>query len=157
MKVSRGCEMYRVIMRLKEMKQLLKQLNKDYYSNLQERTDQAKTELDMAQHLLQSDPFNRDLQSKEHEARQKYIIVHKLLLAQLKQQTKIRWAEEGDENTAFFHTIVSQRHRGNQIHMLRNETWEYIEDKEKLKEHIVNFYADFSGETTSSCHRLLGV
>lgn len=42
--------------------------------------------------------------------------------------------------------MVSQRHRRNKIHVLRNEVGEYLEDKQHIRDHIVGFYLNFLGK-----------
>lgn len=58
-------EMYKVVRKLKEMKKLLKHLNKERYNNLHRRTEKARAELDECHSLLQIDQFNVDLLRRE--------------------------------------------------------------------------------------------
>ncbi|KAJ9539315.1 hypothetical protein OSB04_032048 [Centaurea solstitialis] len=66
----------------------------------------------------------------------------------LKQRAKVRWAIEGDENSRFFHGIINQKKRGNQIHGLSvNGCW--VTDPPLIKEASLLFFKNkfeaFSG------------
>ena len=59
-------------------------------------------------------------------------LAHELLTWQLKSKTK--WAELGDANTKYFHTIASARRNFNSIWALKNEEDAWVENDDQLKE-----------------------
>lgn len=142
--------MYRLVLKLREMKSLFKALNKAKYSNLRDRTDKTKAELDNIQLLLQGDMFNKELQARETVAREHYVSLQKLYIAQLKQQTKIHWDGEADANTAFFHVAVNARHKSNVIHKLTDGSGVCLEEKSELRDHIVGYFSAMLGKTETT-------
>lgn len=61
------------------------------------------------QKQLQGDLTNHDLQSKEAEARKKYLELNQARMAFLHEKVKCEWLKEGDSNTAYFHACLKKR------------------------------------------------
>ncbi|XP_020249274.1 uncharacterized protein LOC109826664 [Asparagus officinalis] len=61
----RGYYMYKLVMKLKNLKPVLKELNKRHFMNISEQFIRAKGELTKIQQHLANDPFNSDLIIKE--------------------------------------------------------------------------------------------
>lgn len=57
----------------------------------------------IAQQELQTNPTNSELIEKEIKNRQEYQAAHKYYVSSLSQKAKVRWFQEGDENTKVFH------------------------------------------------------
>lgn len=81
----RGCAMFRLIHKLKQVKQSLKHLNTSCYSKLQERSKMALQHLEEVQQRLATCPLNSDLMQSERQACDNYMTVHSLYLKELKQ------------------------------------------------------------------------
>lgn len=85
----------------------------------------------------------RDLSTPEKEAfvstRRQFFNAEKIISQSLKQNSRVRSARAGDENTSFFHGIVRGGLKRNTIKGLNvNGCW--VEDPSTLKNHIADFF-----------------
>lgn len=56
------------------------------------------------------------------------------------QRARIKWLNEGDKNTKFFHASVIQRRRRNRIYRIQNNRGEWVEGKEETFAAILEHY-----------------
>jgi len=69
-----------------------------------------------------------------------------------KQRAHVRWLQEGDHNTSFFHVVCKERKRRNRVWSLRREDGSWVEDEEEKRRFIANYFLDLfrsSGGQTS--------
>ncbi|KAK8938531.1 hypothetical protein KSP39_PZI010850 [Platanthera zijinensis] len=57
-----------------------------------------------------------------------------------RQRAKVRWLTEGDSNTAYFHSMASNRRRGNRIHQVGDSTGNLTEDPAAIEAAFVQFF-----------------
>lgn len=57
-----------------------------------------------------------------HKAQAEYIYWLKQEQSTLKQRARINWAEEGDSNSKYFHSIIKQRRRRSQLLRIKNNS-----------------------------------
>ena len=60
-----------------------------------------------------------------------------------RRRAKIKWCNLGDENTRFFHTMATYRHRSNKIKCLQHEGVEIFEDVQKIHFATAHFKSFF--------------
>ncbi|KAM6580946.1 uncharacterized protein LOC115695256 [Cannabis sativa] len=104
--VVHGTLMYQIVAKLKALKPVLKQINREGFSDLQAASIQAQEVLNECQNKLTVEPLNQQVQIAEAEARNKFIQAHKKYQSFLHQKAKINWVKEGDDNTAIFHASI---------------------------------------------------
>ncbi|XP_074283967.1 uncharacterized protein LOC141608520 [Silene latifolia] len=115
-----GTKMYRVIRKLKLLKPQLKKLNKTIFSDVENKTDLAQTELfDIQKKLIQS-PDNADLVRQELQANQNFVWLLKAKMNFLRQKAKAHWLAEGDANSSYFHGVIKARRCTNTIQQIRD-------------------------------------
>ncbi|XP_022040278.1 uncharacterized protein LOC110942824 [Helianthus annuus] len=105
---------------------------------------------------------SRDLSPDEVDQRgdcKRFILeVDRLKTLDLKQKSRVRWAVDGDENTAYFHGVVNANTTNNRINgMWVDGAW--VTHPLMLKEYVANFFsAKFKEPMTSRpdliCHNI---
>ncbi|XP_039068118.1 uncharacterized protein LOC120214237 [Hibiscus syriacus] len=118
---SQGNPMQQLFFKLKRLKNSLKALNQNQYSNISARVNQKKMELQEQQirSLNFADSFHKELQLQNE--------LHLLEEAEnmfLRQKAKVQWINHGDKCTKFFHSVVATRSKRDTIH----KAWPIIGD-----------------------------
>ncbi|XP_027088449.1 uncharacterized protein [Coffea arabica] len=72
------------------------------------------------------------------------------------QKARLRWLQEGDKNTQFFHAQVNSRRKMNRMQQLQKEDGTWTENEAELGAEIGNYYRQlFTKSTESSNHEIL--
>ncbi|GJR91055.1 RNA-directed DNA polymerase, eukaryota, reverse transcriptase zinc-binding domain protein [Tanacetum coccineum] len=127
----RGCHMYRVVQKLKVLKKPLNQLNWQN-GNLFEKVNILKEKLKEAQSEVDADPFNFAKRENAVNLGNEYSKSAEDELKLVHQKAKIRWLEEGDRNTSYFHNILKARKHKSRIESI------YCEDGRRVEGSLVN-------------------
>ncbi|XP_059289204.1 uncharacterized protein LOC132042695 [Lycium ferocissimum] len=76
----------------------------------------------------------------------------------LKQQAQIKWYEEGDANTRYFHNIIKDRRRRLHLHRIQNHRGKWIQNEGKIGKTVVKHFKNLFNlpeptvdETVVSC------
>ncbi|XP_024972769.1 uncharacterized protein LOC112511400 [Cynara cardunculus var. scolymus] len=112
-----GTFMFRIASHLKALKTPLRQL-RNSYGNLGKRVSFLKTELDRIQMDVDKDPSNGELGQDLGHIRIAYQNACRDKESAAKQRAKIKWLNEGDLNTKFFHKVIKERHYSNSIQLV---------------------------------------
>ncbi|XP_056695032.1 uncharacterized protein [Spinacia oleracea] len=136
-----GCHMYKVLQKLKWIKNDLKVLNKAGFSSVEATSIKYHQEFIQAQNALHSDPTNNDLATNEKLAGEKYKKAQANYLSYLSQTAKIQWLALGDENSKLFHMSIKQRRKQNKINFIHNAAGEWIQSYEGVQEAFSQFYS----------------
>ncbi|XP_074293386.1 uncharacterized protein LOC141620407 [Silene latifolia] len=91
-----GTCMFRVVKRLKLMKNALKKLNGSLFSDIERNTDIAYKVMIHTQEELQRDPYNKQLMDIERQTRESYHLLATAKVEFLRQKAKCAWAKDGD-------------------------------------------------------------
>nr|XP_027090307.1 uncharacterized protein LOC113711341 [Coffea arabica] len=67
------------------------------------------------------------------------------------QKARIKWLQEGDNNTSFFHASVMSRRKQNRINGLKMRSGEWCRNEEEVREEIVDYFQQLftSGDPTN--------
>jgi len=57
-----------------------------------------------------------------------------------RQQAHVRWLQEGDRNTSFFHAMCRERRKRNRIGRLRKDDGSWVEVEEEKRSFIANYF-----------------
>lgn len=142
-----GSAMYSLSLKLKLLKKEIMDINREHFSDLEERVKEAHSHLVSYQNQLMADPTPL-LASCEKEAHKKWVT---LALAEerfLEQRSRVNWLENEDTNTPVFHIIVVSRRALNQIHYLIDVGGNRLSSILDIKSHCVSFYEDLFGAET---------
>nr|GEV56184.1 hypothetical protein [Tanacetum cinerariifolium] len=139
-KVS-GCQMYKVVQRLKLLKKPLNKLNWQN-GNLFEKANTLKEKLKVAQSNVDADLFKLAKRQIEVNLVNEYTKVAEDELKLLHQKAKIQWLKEGDKNSAYFYNILKARKNKSRIENI------CCEDGSRVEGDIVNEALDMIKEVS---------
>lgn len=101
--------MFILSQKLKLLKSKLKVWNKDVFGNVHDLLNKATKNMDVIQSQIQSEGQKEDFLAKEQKAQLEMEISLKLEDLFWQEKHKVKWHNEGDRNTAFFHKISKFR------------------------------------------------
>ncbi|XP_010431231.1 PREDICTED: uncharacterized protein LOC104715533 [Camelina sativa] len=139
-----GSAKYSLAKKLKALKGELRDLNREHFSDLENRTREAQEALTHCQVLLLHNPL-LIAAAQEKQAYKKWLTLTTAEEKFLFQRARIKWFECGDLNTAYFHRMVATRRASNQIHYLVNEQGQRLHKPEDIKLHCVSYFEDLLG------------
>ncbi|XP_027158364.1 uncharacterized protein LOC113759985 [Coffea eugenioides] len=121
------------------VKSKLKVWNKEVFRNIETRV--AELERDMRAAEMQYDT-GRTVEAKivYHEARAAYMKQLAVECGFWRQKSRIKWIQERDANTAFFHSVVRQRRASNYISGIRSATRQWLTEVEDIKSSAAAFF-----------------
>lgn len=140
-----GSEMFRVSKKLKALKNPIRSFNKDRYSNLEKRVEEAQTCLNQIQQNLLSSP-SVAIAEAEGEAQRKLGILLRAEKAFLFQRSNISWLNVGDCGSHYFHKLMATRRSQNHIHLLIGPSGEKYETRESIHAYCLAHFAEFLGK-----------
>ncbi|XP_018467689.2 uncharacterized protein LOC108839423 [Raphanus sativus] len=138
--------------KLKEMKPIIRSFNKENFSEIEKRVQEAFDHLTDCQQESLSTP-SLAAAAAEKSAHAKWFTLAKAEDKFLHQRSRVQWSAEGDAGTAFFHRAIRARQAQNHIHYLM-ENGSIIDTLDGIKCHAVNHFQQLLGgpnvATTSS-------
>ncbi|WZY77835.1 hypothetical protein YC2023_024219 [Brassica napus] len=109
-----GMDLSHLCYKLKQIKRVLKKINRENYSNIQERVIETNGLLKVAQVKALSDPTTANF-LEEKTLMEKFNFLRSLEESYFRQRSRISWLKEGDQNTTFFHRLTQVRNSNNSI------------------------------------------
>ncbi|XP_074304759.1 uncharacterized protein LOC141639570 [Silene latifolia] len=110
-----GTLMYRLVTKLRNLKNPLKMLNRNGFSDVEKSVGVAKALLEDIQCQMYANPTDLNLLSAEQEAAASYRLLCKIQHSFLSQKAKVDWLHFGDDNTRFFHSQIRARQVHNRV------------------------------------------
>ena len=99
----------------------------------------AKEEVRSWEQLSDKRQLDEGDRKKWVEIRKRWLELEEKSLALERQRAKLKWINEGDENSRFFHSMCKMRERKNAILGL-NIGMDWVEEPEMIKRHIFEFF-----------------
>ena len=137
--------MYRLTRKLRSVKTRLKAFNFHAFANILEKVVDAREALHHAQASLLGNPNDPGMVENEKVCLN---IFHDLALVEegfLKQKSRIKWLNLGDQNSNFFHKAVKVRNSRNSIKSITLDNGYRSEDPETIKQEVVNHFRSVLG------------
>ncbi|XP_056172498.1 uncharacterized protein LOC115693838 [Syzygium oleosum] len=135
-----GTPMFIVYCKLKALKAKLKLMNRTSFSDISNRTEQARLNLSTVQTALESNPFDQNLNASEVTLLRTFSDLRSQEESFFRQKSRIRWLKEGDLNTKYFHHFVNKRRLHNRILTVSTEDGVLITDPQEVNSHIVRHF-----------------
>ena len=145
-----GTPMYVLVRKLKNLKPVLRKLNRDGFSDVGDSDSEAAQRLKDCQRKLHADPHNLELINAEREANNQYMFAHSAYLSFLRQKSKLMWLKDGDANTRFFHASIRMRQCHSSIHSIENFNGVIVNQPEDVANAFVDYYKVILGTSVST-------
>ncbi|XP_062079309.1 uncharacterized protein LOC133783675 [Humulus lupulus] len=144
-KVVSGTEMYKLVLKLKRLKQVFREINREGYHDIHKAEVQAKLYMLEIQKSLHQDPLNESLIQQEALAREEFTRLNRAYLLFLAQKAKTRWVMNGDENTAIFHASLKARRIQNRIYSIHTEQGTGVDIVDGVQRAFLDYYQNLLG------------
>ena len=145
--VVRGCKMFKVIQKLKRLKEALKLRNQHGFSDIQARAIQAYQRMITAQDKVHVHGRDANMITDEKQATEQYKQAQGRYLSFLKQKTKEMWIDKGDDNTKMFHQSIKARRSRNRVYAIQDKHGSWQNEEKGVKEAFVQYYQELLGES----------
>ncbi|XP_020272091.1 uncharacterized protein LOC109847264 [Asparagus officinalis] len=151
-KEIRGYNMYRFYTKLRNLKHVLKNLNKKQFMDISQQVLRAKSELCDVQEELNSDLFNSELIVKEKDRIKKYTNLLDCESSFYRQKTNIKWALHANKSSQLFHSVMKSKRHQNRVLSIYTENGSRIADMDGITSEFVEYYKKLFGnkKTTSA-------
>ena len=140
-----GCEMFKTVKRLKNLKKHLKRLAWEK-GNVFENVINIRDKLKKVQTEIDRDPDDKKLREEESVILVEYMEALKIEEKLLFQKAKIKWLSLGDRNNAFFHRTLKSRYHKNRISAIEDCMGNRVEG-ENVADLFVQHFQKFLGES----------
>ncbi|XP_039155815.1 uncharacterized protein LOC120287175 [Eucalyptus grandis] len=137
-----GVSMYKLVSKLKTLKGRLKLLNKESFSDISTRTAEAMNALRITQHALHQDPTNITFAELEKVQHRCFMDLKSQEESFYRQKSRIRWLQEGDRNTKFFHHSVSRRQLRNRILSIKDSSGTLIMNPIGVQQVFISYFTN---------------
>ncbi|KAJ9536686.1 LOW QUALITY PROTEIN: hypothetical protein OSB04_un000159 [Centaurea solstitialis] len=145
-----GSFMHKVLCRLKKLKTPLRKL-RGACGNFSKRVSTIKSELDIVQIACDSEPYNVDLMEDLAHIQLAYQQARLDEEMYFAQRAKIKWLNEGDGNTRYFHNAVKERRGKNYIRSVCDLNGNYTFDNGVEDVFVDHFHTILGTEDGSVC------
>jgi len=104
--------------------------------DLEKRVKKVKKELEANRRRA----IDRDQVAREEILRYKLEKLEEQIDIYWRQKAHVKWLEQGDRNTAFFHAMCREKRRRNRIGRMKKEDGSWVEEEVEKCRFISNFY-----------------
>ncbi|GAA0160854.1 hypothetical protein LIER_17311 [Lithospermum erythrorhizon] len=135
-----GDPLYTLGMKLKRLKGVLKSWNRHTFGNVFSRVEQSEEEVQHCEAAFESSGLVEDREALQHA---KAFHLRSLAMKEdfLKQQSGIKWLQEGDRNTAFYHNFVRKKRKKRAVLGIMEEG-NWLDMPDDIAQSGVAFYKD---------------
>ncbi|XP_074266117.1 uncharacterized protein LOC141588583 [Silene latifolia] len=145
--VVQGTPMFRVVQKLKLLKQAFRGLNREQFSDIENLTNVAELALKDVQMKLVQDPLNAALCHTEKMCAAELGELIKARNMFLSQKAKAAWIAEGDEKSSYFHSVIKKRRSHNRIYKVKDIRQKECCSPGEIKGAFEEFYMSLLGES----------
>ncbi|XP_074278140.1 uncharacterized protein LOC141601738 [Silene latifolia] len=140
-----GTKMFRLVKKLKNLKNHLRQFNKDHFADIKTSTMLSLKRLESIQSTFAEDPSSTVWLEKEKQALSEYHDLQHACSMFLSQKAKLAWSKDGARNTKFFHRVIKSIFIRNQVLSVTDMNGIVQTNPQASKESVLNFYKQLLG------------
>ncbi|XP_074298275.1 uncharacterized protein LOC141629118 [Silene latifolia] len=142
-----GTPMFQIVQKLRMLKNPLKALNRDLFSDVENNCMRDWKYLEYIQTQLRSDPTNSDLIATELVALKEYQELQTACNSFLVQKSKAIWLTDGDSNTKMFHSYMKSIHARNKVLQITDVEGHCCNEPDDIQQAFLTFYQQLLGES----------
>ncbi|KAK1304558.1 hypothetical protein QJS10_CPB11g00529 [Acorus calamus] len=135
-----GSPMFVLVMKLKHLKGVLKQWNKDTFGTVQSSLQHSRSCLEQAQVASLQAPLDSSLSEIESIARDSYLHTLRIEESLLRQKSRQTWLREGDKNSKFFYSSIKSRIAQNCIRNVTLEDGSIVCEPNQVKQYAIHYF-----------------
>ncbi|XP_060202921.1 uncharacterized protein LOC132631356 [Lycium barbarum] len=141
-----GNPMWRLQQKLKILSKELSKWSRNSIGDVLENVKKFEKEVSDAETAYLNSDSNTD-RTLLNKAKAEYIKWLKMEDSILRQKARIKWAEEGDSNTKYFHSTIKARRRRAQIYKIKDQNGQWVEGNLNISKAAIDHFSDlFSGK-----------
>nr|XP_009786204.1 PREDICTED: uncharacterized protein LOC104234350 [Nicotiana sylvestris] len=135
-----GNYMRRLQLKLKQVSSKLSQWSREKIGSVFDQVKEWEHKMqDLETEYIDNDV--EDLRPQVHKAQAEHTKWLKCEESILKQRANIKWIEEGDSNTKYFHAIINERRRRTSIHRIQRSDGQWINGEEDIAREAVKYFS----------------
>ncbi|XP_057808979.1 uncharacterized protein LOC131023456 [Salvia miltiorrhiza] len=154
--IDTSCPIYRVMAKLKRLKKDLRVWNKNTFGNVDKLIMEKQQELLEIQDCIAVEGYTEELFEKEVTAQANINMALSRKNKLLHQKSRVTWLQDGDRNSAFFHSMLKYKRRPHIISHLVIDG-ETCVDQGAIGNHIVGFFTSLFTEPDPSSVDIVNV
>ncbi|XP_057774812.1 uncharacterized protein LOC130993791 [Salvia miltiorrhiza] len=140
-----NCPIFRVMMKLKRLRGVLKKWNKEVFGNVNTAIQDSSAILLEIQEQIAREGYTDDLFKAEVAAQAEINISLSRKDNLLKQKSRVNWLHDGDRNSSFFHNMI--KFRKNKLHIGHLNINGILEtDQAVIEQHVVSYFSHLFAE-----------
>ncbi|XP_074301379.1 uncharacterized protein LOC141632764 [Silene latifolia] len=144
----RGTFMYQLVLKLRNLKQNLRELNRSKFSDVDKSVGVSKALWESLQIQLNANPTDESISFAEKEAPDSYRHLSKIQHSFLSQKAKVDWLSNGDDNTRFFHNHIRSRQIHNRVMCIKGDDGILYHNPKDIEVAFLNYNKSLLG----TCH-----
>ncbi|XP_074271552.1 uncharacterized protein LOC141595483 [Silene latifolia] len=150
-----GVKMFQVVYKVKALKQPLKSLNKNNFTDIEKSIEIAKLLLDDLQSQMHFNPHDHQILAAEQLAAESYRNLSKATTSYLHQKAKVEWNLGGDENSRYFHSKIKARQIHNKVFQIADASGSLHQDPQTIEQAFLDYYTHLLGSpnNTAKVHK----
>lgn len=143
--------MYGFYNKLRSFKKDIQRWNIDIFGNIFNNLKYAETQLNHAEAALDAQP-TEEHRVAYHKAKAEYLQASAAELRFWKQKDRVKWLQEGDANTQYFHSIVKGKRTKLRIQQIHDAEGHLLTEPSDIMTAAVSFYKDLFAPAATQNH-----
>ena len=135
-----GNPLYRVVVKLRRLKAVLREFNKLKFHNLSDQLERKQSELSGIQVSILGGDFSAEARVTERRLLNEVTQLQGLKEEFWRWKARVSWLREGDRNTKFFFRYAKERQARNSIAILHDKNGNELLDAESIGNEAVRFF-----------------
>ncbi|XP_019241015.1 PREDICTED: uncharacterized protein LOC109221003 [Nicotiana attenuata] len=144
-----GNPMWILQQKLKALAKSLSRWSRDTIGDVQENVKQMEENTRLQEEAYDLDDSEENRQEL-HKSQAEYIRWLKMQDSILKQKARVKWAEEGDTNSKYFHSVIRERRRKTQLHMIKNRDGDWVEGNRNIAQAAIEHFSEIFSQPNNT-------
>ncbi|XP_057808675.1 uncharacterized protein LOC131023144 [Salvia miltiorrhiza] len=139
--VDTNCPIFKVMTKLKRLRARLKDWNRNTFRNVDVMLAEQQQDLLEVQTLISENGYSDELFNKEIQTQARINVTLTKKACFLQQKSRVKWLQDGDRNTSFFHNMLRYKRLHRNIESLEIDG-NIVHDEEAIARHVTQFFSN---------------